>query len=131
MAQAGTPRHTPRLVLFSGLGVDGGLFAPQRSLPVHLVTPDWIDPLGRAETVEQYARRMADRVAPELSRLGPGPLYLGGLSFGAAVALEAARVLRPAGIFLMSFGYSGQVMGRHMRVMLRAASRVPPPVMRQ
>ena len=118
-------------MLFSGLGVDGGLFGPQRSLPVRLLTPDWIDPLGHGETVERYARRMAEQIAPELGRLGDGPLYLGGLSFGAAVALEAARILRPAGIFLMSFGYSGHVLAPHLRVMLRGASWVPPPAMRQ
>ena len=93
----GFPMST-RLVLFPGLGADGRLFEPQRrGLPadVQIETPPWIEPLSIDETVESYLRRMAERVSPP--REGER-LFLGGVSFGAIVALEAAtRSARHAG----------------------------------
>ena len=79
-----------RLVLFPGLGADGRLFEPQRrGLPgVRLETPNWIEPIADDETVESYGRRMGALIEPP----SPGErLFLGGVSFGAVVALEAAR----------------------------------------
>src|SRR4051812_39299068 len=87
-----TSAAATRLVLFSGLGADGRLFDPQqRGLPeVRVEAPPWIEPLSIDETIESYSRRMAANVAPPQ----PGErLFLGGVSFGAIVALEAARHL--------------------------------------
>src|SRR5688500_8189345 len=79
-----SPRPRPRLVLFSGLGIDGGVCVRQRALPVRLETPTYPDPRPE-ETLRSYAERLAGQVAPA----APGEaLYLGGLSFGAGVALE-------------------------------------------
>jgi pimeloyl-ACP methyl ester carboxylesterase len=72
------------LVLLPGLGGDERLFEPQRDAFPDLEVPAWIEPL-RGETLAAYAARMAQRVG------AGGPLYLGGVSFGAIVALEMAR----------------------------------------
>ena len=90
-----------RLVLFPGLGADGRLFEPQRQgLPgVRVEVPPWIEPLSIDESVESYSQRIAATVAP----VRPGErLFLGGVSFGAVIALEAARHL-PAtrAVFMM------------------------------
>jgi pimeloyl-ACP methyl ester carboxylesterase len=84
------PRRDTRLVLFGGLGADGQLFDTQRAgLPgVNVETPAWLEPTADAETVESYGRRTAALVR----RAEPGErLYVGGVSFGALVALEVAR----------------------------------------
>src|SRR5207248_9237015 len=89
----------PRLVLFSGLGVDETLFAPQRSLPARIEVVPWVSVDGSG-SLSDYARRLAATIAPAAD----GPLYLGGVSFGAMLALEAASVLRPRprGVFLIA-----------------------------
>ena len=87
------PAAATRLVLFSGLGADGRLFDPQRrGLPgVRVEAPNWIEPIADDETVQSYGRRMAALIEPPR----PGErLFLGGVSFGAVVALEAARHVR-------------------------------------
>jgi len=91
-AENGIP---PRLVLFPGLGADARLFEAQRKVMPFLEVPQWLPPRP-LETLESYARRTAERVGH------PGEaLYLGGASFGGAVALEVARHLRPRAVFLI------------------------------
>src|SRR5213076_2537842 len=90
------PPEAPRLVLFPGLGADGRLFEPQREAFPHLKVPQWLEPRLR-ESLSEYGRRMAEGVVEE-----PGvPVYLGGASFGGAVALEVARHVRPRAVFLI------------------------------
>ena len=96
-------RNENRLILFPGLGADGRLFDAQRAgLPgVRVETPPWLEPLDDTESVESYGRRMASTVEPA----GPGErLFLGGVSFGAVVALEAARHLSGVEAVLMMGG---------------------------
>src|SRR5688500_15858648 len=98
---ADAARHPTRLALFAGLGADGRLFGPQRAgLPgVRVETPAWLEPLADDETLASYGRRMAGVLAPR----DPGErLFVGGVSFGALVALEAARHLPDArGVFMI------------------------------
>ena len=125
--QKQTARPLPRLVLFSGLGIDGGVFVRQRSLPVRLETPTYPDPLSE-ETLATYARRLAQQIAPA----APGEdLYLGGLSFGGCAALEAARVLRPRGVFMISAGTSGKAISSHVAPLLNGARLMTPWQMKQ
>src|SRR4051794_23469520 len=81
-----------RLILFPGLAADGRLFEPQRrGLPdVQIETPGWIEPQDDCETLESYARRMAGGIRPASDG---ERLFLGGVSFGAPIALEVARHL--------------------------------------
>jgi len=117
----------PRLVLFSGLGIDGGVFVRQRTLPVRLETPTYPDPLPE-ETLPTYAVRLARQIRPP----EPGEaLYLGGLSFGAGVALEAARVLRPSGVFILSAGMSGKAISRYLAPALEGVRLMTPWQLRQ
>ncbi len=84
-----------RLVLIPGIGVDEGLFAPQREALGPIESPPWIEPHER-ESLRSYAHRLADLIGPA------GPLVLGGQSFGGMLALEAARVLRPRAVVLIA-----------------------------
>src|SRR5947209_5866260 len=96
-------RHcTASLVLFSGLAADRRLLRPQlRALPAEV--PAWLDPIQN-EPVVDYARRMAVAV-----RSRP-PLVLAGVSFGAMIALEAARVMPASAVVMISGGRSGHVV---------------------
>ena len=122
-----SPHSRPRLVLFSGLGIDGGVFVRQRALAVRLETPTYPDPLPE-ETLRTYAVRLARQIRPA----EPGEaLYLGGLSFGAGVALEAARVLRPRGVFMLSAGTSGKAISSYLAPALEGVRHMTPWQLRQ
>jgi pimeloyl-ACP methyl ester carboxylesterase len=89
------PQRLPRLVLFPGLGIDERLFDQQKPLPVRLEFPMLPTP-HRSESVGTYAARVAQMIDPT------PPLYLGGVSFGAMIALEMAQALRASGVFFIS-----------------------------
>ena len=108
----------PRLVLFSGLGVDEELFAPQRELAARVEVVPWLRPQQR-ENLRDYARRLAATINPD------GPLYLGGVSFGAMLALEAAAILRPRGVFMIGGARSGQALAPIVKMSARLSRRLP------
>jgi pimeloyl-ACP methyl ester carboxylesterase len=117
-----TDAELPRLVLFSGIGIGPQLYRPQRALPARVITPRWID--ARAgESLAQYARRMAADVEPGRAE---APLYLGGVSFGGMIALEAARVLNPRGVFLIGSCYSHRQLAPPVRLVGRLVPHMPP-----
>ena len=126
------PAPPPRLVLFTGIGVDHRLFNPQRRGLRHVArveTPDWIDPLPE-ETVADYARRMLAQTV-DLSG-DPAPLFLGGVSFGAMVALEVARALesapsgpKPRGVFNIGGCHSHRQIAGPVRLLGEVTGRSP------
>jgi len=91
------PEQLPRLILFPGLGIDERLFDNQRngSIPARLEFPTLPTP-AKSETVQTYAARVAASIDPT------PPLYLGGVSFGAMIALEMAPGLQASGVFFIS-----------------------------
>jgi pimeloyl-ACP methyl ester carboxylesterase len=102
-----------RLVLLPGLGADGRMFEAQRGAFPGLVVPEWIE--ARAEELlRDYARRLAATINV------PRPFYLGGVSFGGMVALEMAKALRPAGVFLIGSARSN----KSLPTFLKATERV-------
>lgn len=115
--------RSPRLVLFPGLAADARLFEPQRRAFPQLEVPPWLMPLGN-ERLQSYAQRMAAQITREDDR----PLFLGGVSFGAIVALDAARRLPAAGVFLIGGGLSARMITWPFRWMCHLAPLVPLPV---
>src|SRR5688572_26333760 len=78
------------LVLIPGLGSDAALYEPQRrALGDRLVVPAWLAPLNERETLESYARRMAEVIKgdPRVVK----PYFVGGISFGGMLAAEIAE----------------------------------------
>ena len=78
------------LVLIPGLGADAAVFAPQqRFFGERLVVVPWVEPLGRDETLESYAKRLGGliRGLPNVTR----PYHVGGVSFGGMLAGEIAE----------------------------------------
>ena len=116
----GSADRPPRLVLFPGLAADGRAFGPQRDAFPWLEVPPWLMPLGGDERLEHYSQRMARQIVPD-----DRPLYLGGFSFGAIVALEAARHLPTAGVFLIGGGLSYRMITWPFRWMCHVAPFVP------
>ncbi len=109
----------PTLLLFPGLGVDARVFGPQRSLPFPIEVAEWVEPLTSDETLTAYARRMARMLGPR-----PG-CYVGGISLGAMVALEAARELQAAGIFAIGGCASHRQIASLFRTALAASAHLP------
>jgi pimeloyl-ACP methyl ester carboxylesterase len=107
------------LLLFPGLGVDARVFEPQRRLPFRLEFAQWIEPESADETLSHYAQRMAGAIGP---RTG---LYVGGISLGAMVALEAARLLDVRGVFLIGGCTSHRQISPLFRTLLATAARMP------
>jgi pimeloyl-ACP methyl ester carboxylesterase len=113
------------------LGADGRLFEPQRrGLPagVHVDVPPWIEPLSIDETIASYSRRMAERIAPVQPR---ERLFLGGVSFGALVALEAARHLHDTrAVFMMGGCRDTRAVAPLFRLACGMTRWVPSPVLK-
>ncbi len=116
-----------RLVLFPGLGADARLFEPQRNgLPgVRVEVPQWLVPERAEETLESYAKRMAALVQPVCGE----QLFVGGVSFGALVALEAARHLPDVrGVFMIGGCRDPRAIAPFFRFACRAAPLIPTPL---
>jgi pimeloyl-ACP methyl ester carboxylesterase len=118
-----TSAPAARLVLFPGLGADARLFDAQREAFGHLEVPAWLEPRA-GESLEEYGRRMAERVAgnPNI------PLYLGGASFGGPVALEVARHVPARAVFLIGSCRSADAIPPLYRLLGRLSRPCPAPV---
>jgi pimeloyl-ACP methyl ester carboxylesterase len=95
------PVTRPTLLLFPGLGVGADLFRPQRSISAKIIIRPWPIPMEN-ESPAHYAHRMIDGFDP------PPNLFLGGMSFGGMLALEAAKYLNPRGVFLIASARDGR-----------------------
>jgi pimeloyl-ACP methyl ester carboxylesterase len=115
------PEQLPRLILFPGLGVDQSLFAPQRTIPARLEFPQLPTP-DENETLAEYARCVATTIDPT------PPLYVGGVSFGAMLAVEMARILNPRGIFVISGAQNRQQISPVIRLLAAMGSGLPEPL---
>ena len=83
------------------MGADASVFQPQKIAFPHLIVPDWPAPQP-ADDLSSYCRRLADEINPG------GPCFVGGASFGGAIALEMTRHLDTIACFLI-----GSVRGPH------------------
>jgi pimeloyl-ACP methyl ester carboxylesterase len=84
---------TPVLLL-PGLVADERLYQMQRAVIPELISPPWVPPRP-GETLNAYARRLARRLDPGRA------CFVGGVSFGGAVALEMAIHLKARACFLI------------------------------
>lgn len=84
-----------KLYCLSGLGVDKRAFQNINANGVELLHIDWIDPLP-IESLEQYAKRLFDKVNPE------DGYNLLGVSFGGMIATEFAKIRKPQRLYLVS-----------------------------
>ena len=120
-----------RLVLFPGLGADSRLFEPQHrglSESVRIAVPPWLEPASENETLPAYALRMSRLIEP----LAPGErLFIGGVSFGALIALEAARHL-PAtkAVFMIGGCRDTQAVAPFFRFACGLAPLIPIPLLK-
>jgi pimeloyl-ACP methyl ester carboxylesterase len=110
---------SPTLLLFPGLGADPRVFAPQQSLPFPLVLGSWPEPESPTETLVHYSHRVADQVGLR------DHLYIGGVSLGAMVALEAASLLNARGVILIGGCTSGRQISPLFRSVLAASAAMP------
>ncbi|HEX8525070.1 MAG TPA: alpha/beta hydrolase [Tepidisphaeraceae bacterium] len=108
----------PRLVLLPGLGVGEGLFGKQKSLPVRVEFPQILTP-RQEESFAAYAARLAKTIDPT------PPLYLGGVSFGAMLAMEMAKELNAAGVFSLSGATNKSQISPIIRILALLASGMP------
>lgn len=88
-----------KLYCLSGLGVDERAFRNLKIKGVDLIHIKWI-PALLEESLEQYAKRLFDKVQPEEG------YYLLGVSFGGMIATEFAKIRQPDKLYLISTIYS-------------------------
>jgi pimeloyl-ACP methyl ester carboxylesterase len=77
------------------------LFRPQRSINAKIIVPPWLIPMEN-ESPAHYAWRMIQGIEPRDS------LFVGGMSFGGMLALEAAKYLNPRGVFMIASARDGR-----------------------
>ena len=94
-SQSGVHRTRPRLIFFTGLGCDERMVAPHRAIDADIDFVPWIEPLPD-ESLTAYSARLCERI--DFST----PFYLAGISLGAMVAQEVARLHKPLGLILLS-----------------------------
>lgn len=110
----------PRLILYSGLGVDERLIGPQRAIAgADVEIPKWIDPLPE-DTLATYSRRMAEQLIVD-----DRPIYVGGVSFGGMVAQEVARHVPAKGLVLIATCLSSRGLPLPYRWASRFARHLP------
>jgi len=106
------------LFVLSGIGGDERLFDAQRAVrDIRPITR--ILPIDRAETLQHYARRLADEMHIN------EPFDLGGSSFGGMIALELARHLLPQNVFLFGSCRSSRSVAPSLHAFGRLAGIVP------
>lgn len=109
----------PTLLLFPGLGADPRVYEPQREIPANLEFAEYPEPESSDESLAHYAQRTADAIGPREN------LYVGGVSLGAMVALEAARLLDARGVILIGGCTAGRQISRPFRAVLSTGAAMP------
>jgi pimeloyl-ACP methyl ester carboxylesterase len=96
------------------------LYDPQRSLPARVEIVPWLQ-TSVGESMRDYGRRLAATIDPGDN------LYVGGMSFGGMLALEAAAALtpRPRGVFLIAAARDGRALSPLVRMTCRLAAPMP------
>ena len=114
-----------QVLLLPGLGGDHRMAYPQLSLPYQLITPDLIT-LNRNESLTNYSRRLWEHLLTKYEIDLSRPLFLGGYSFGSAVAQEMAGLAGCNGIILIGGLRSGYELHPFIRWFgIKVALRVP------
>ena len=112
-----------KLVLIPGLGANRLLYGPQHAAEPTLAVPTWIEPAGRAEPLDRYARRLARHVADTLD-LAPG-FVLGGISLGGMLAAEMAAYLDPSCVAMIGGCRSPRAVNESIRLYARLSFVLP------
>lgn len=113
--------------MYPGLAADSRLFVPQAAELRGLVTPGWLKP-EEHETLEAYAKRVAEALMQQRAREGATGAYLiGGFSFGGQVALEMVQHLspKPAAVVLICGVRSRSQILPNFRRQQRVSELVP------
>ena len=98
------------LILFSGLGADASIFAPQKARFPQLIVPPWTTPRP-GDSLSDYCERMASTLSVT------GPCVIGGASFGGIIALEMARFVNPRAVLLIGSVREPAALPRHVRAL--------------
>jgi len=118
-----------RTVLLPGLGLTGEMLRPQVEAYGDAVdVPHWLEPRPN-EALDDYARRWAEQLGPELPN--DQPVFLGGVSFGGIVALEMARHLNPRATFLIASATHQQAIPLKARIAAALTGRLPEHLLRR
>lgn len=64
-------------------------------MPLDITVAESIEPESPRESLAHYAQRMAAKLGPRQDT------FVGGLSLGAMIALEAATIMRADGVFVI------------------------------
>ena len=108
-----------RCLLIPGMGADARMLAPQRAALPEVGVLEWIEPAAPDEPITEYAARLAAKVGTSI------PFLLGGVSFGAVMALEVARHAKPAAVLLIAGWRSPAALPLHARLLAATGPWAP------
>jgi pimeloyl-ACP methyl ester carboxylesterase len=101
-----------RIYCLSGLGADKRIF-DQLVIPgVTFIHLEWVQPLQKSESIDQYARRLTDAIEDEQ------PVLMG-VSFGGMMAIEIAKLRPVRAVILVSSIKSVNELPRWMKILGR------------
>jgi hypothetical protein len=86
----------PQVYFISGLGADHRLYEKQIAAGLPIKVIDWKIPFPN-ESIEGYAKRMADEISPTNQCI-----FIGGVSFGGIMAIEMHKHISNAKIIIIS-----------------------------
>jgi len=90
------PKEALKLCMIPGSGTDWRMYAPQLEEFPDMMIPEWLPPMGRKESLQSYAERLADTIDTS------SPFILGGVSLGGMLAQQMAPQLKPVAVILIA-----------------------------
>ncbi|MGM9479269.1 alpha/beta hydrolase [Pedobacter sp. GSP4] len=98
----------------SGLGADRRIFSKLKlDEKINIIHLDWIEP-NKNESLPNYAQRLSNNIDQA------NPFVLVGVSFGGMIAVEMAKILKPAATIIIS----STLLSEHLPSLYRFAGRL-------
>ena len=108
-----------KLYMIPGSGTDWRMYTPQLEQFPNMSVPEWLPPLELKETLENYARRLSERI--DVS----SPYVLGGVSLGGMIAQQMALLLKPQALILISTSSTYRALPLHWRLAGKLTRALP------
>jgi pimeloyl-ACP methyl ester carboxylesterase len=108
-----------KLFMIPGTATDRRMFIPQIEQFPNIVIPEWLPPMARKESLNNYAKRMAEHVDTS------SPFLLGGVSLGGMIAQQMALYINPIAVILIATCSTYKALPLHARIAGKITRALP------